>query len=58
VNHNMLVLLNNFRGGLFDQNFFTSKGTARLFPNNTNVVDVYGFRPKNADRYFGVTFGT
>jgi iron complex outermembrane receptor protein len=47
-----------FVKNLFNKNFYTTTSTAALISTNTNVVDVYAFRPKNADRYFGATLGT
>lgn len=44
-----------FVKNLFDQNYYTSKGTSTLFPSNTTTLDIWAFRPKDADRYVGLT---
>jgi iron complex outermembrane receptor protein len=46
-----------FVKNLFNQNFYTTTTTSALIGNNLSVVDVYAFRPKNADRYFGASLG-
>ena len=46
-----------FVKNLFNQNFYTTTSSAALIPTNLAVVDVYAFRPKNADRYFGASLG-
>nr|WP_214648312.1 TonB-dependent receptor [Novosphingobium aerophilum] len=46
-----------FVKNLFNQNFYTTTSSAALINTNLSVVDVYAFRPKNADRYFGASFG-
>ena len=46
-----------FVKNLFNQNFYTTTTTSALIGNNLSVVDVYAFRPKNADRYFVASLG-
>lgn len=46
-----------FVKNLFNQNFYTTTSSSALIATNLNVVDVYAFRPKNADRYFGASLG-
>ena len=46
-----------FVKNLSNQNFYTTTTTPALIGNNLSVVDVYAFRPKNPDRYFGASLG-
>lgn len=46
-----------FVKNLFNQNFYTTTSSSALIGSNLSVVDVFAFRPKNADRYFGASLG-
>ena len=49
------VKLTAFVKNLFNRNFYTSLASSNLFPTNTNLLDLYANRPKEADRYMGLT---
>lgn len=40
-----------------DKNYYNSMLSLALFPSNLTLLDLYANRPKNADRYFGASFG-
>lgn len=49
------VRVTAFVKNLFNQNFYTSLASSNLYPTNTNLLDLFANRPKNADRYMGLT---
>jgi iron complex outermembrane receptor protein len=40
---------------LFDQNYYSGMTAGALVPANLTLVDSFANRPRNADRYVGVT---
>lgn len=46
-----------FVKNLFDKNYYVTSQGSNLLPSNLNLVEKYAIRPKNADRYLGLTVG-
>jgi iron complex outermembrane receptor protein len=46
-----------FVKNLLDKNYYTGMSPTALDPLNPALLDIYAFRPKNADRYLGGTVG-
>jgi len=46
-----------FVKNLLDKNYYVTSQGSNLLPSNLNLVEKYAIRPKDADRYLGVTVG-